>query len=96
MKYKIKGKVLTCSHCNGSNFEKSAAQLNTSFLTFLDLDWLNKSSDIYICTDCGRIEWFVDSLGFADDQSEDADCMACDGIIPAGDDKCSSCGWSYN
>ena len=97
MKYKIKGRQLTCHHCGGEHFEQSAAQLNTSFMTFLDLDWLNKTSQIYICSDCGRIEWFSNPLnGHVDDQSEEADCMSCGGVIPAGDDKCSSCGWSYN
>jgi len=97
MKYEISGKILKCHHCGGENFEKSRAQLNTAVMTFLDLDWLNKSSEIYICSNCGRIEWFTEPMnGVVDDRSEAADCMACDGVIPAGEDKCSSCGWSYN
>lgn len=26
---------------------------------FFDLDFLNKSADIYICSECGHIEWFA-------------------------------------
>ena len=28
-------------------------------MTLLDLDFLNKSADIYICSGCGHIEWFA-------------------------------------
>ena len=30
-----------------------------------------------------------------DDVSEPAACLDCGGTVPAGTDKCSSCGWSY-
>jgi hypothetical protein len=30
-----------------------------------------------------------------DDLSEETECMQCGSIIPAGAEKCSSCGWSY-
>ena len=97
MKYKIAGKILTCQHCGNQNFEESKAQLNTSAMTFFDLDWLNRSSKIYICSDCGRIEWFTSTVeSFEDKMESDSDCLACDGIIPAGSDTCTSCVWSYN
>lgn len=54
------GRQVTCSHCGGTDFEEGSAQLNTAGLTFLDLDWLNKSATIYRCAACGHIEWFVD------------------------------------
>ena len=36
------------------------AQLNTAGMTFLKLDWLNKTATIFVCEDCGRLEWFLD------------------------------------
>ena len=57
--YEVAGKIVTCSHCGGTRFENGQAQLNTAGLSFLDLDWLNKSATIFKCTSCGHIEWFV-------------------------------------
>ena len=58
--FTVAGKTVTCSHCGGTDFEEGSAQLNTAGLSFLDLDWLNKSATIYKCAACGHIEWFVD------------------------------------
>lgn len=57
--YEVAGKPVTCSHCGQTRFERGQAQLNTAGLSFLDLDWLNKSATIFKCTNCGHIEWFV-------------------------------------
>ena len=61
--YKAAGKQVVCPHCGGCEFEKSSAQLNTAGLTFLDLDWANRSADILICRSCGHIEWFLNGVG---------------------------------
>ena len=53
------GLAVTCSHCGGESFEKSSALLNSRGLTFLDLDWANAEADIFICKNCGHIEWFA-------------------------------------
>ena len=55
----VAGRQVTCSHCGCTEFEQSHAQLNTAGLTFLDLDWANRSATIYICKNCGHIEWFL-------------------------------------
>lgn len=57
--YEIKGRPVTCSHCGEHEFEQGDAQLNTAGLTFLGLDWANRSACIFICKNCGHIEWFV-------------------------------------
>ena len=57
--YEVAGRQVTCSHCGGTEFEESHAQPNTAGLTFLDLDWANRSATIYICKHCGHIEWFL-------------------------------------
>jgi len=40
-------------------FDKSEAQLNTAGMTFLNLEWANRSATTLICTTCSRIEWFL-------------------------------------
>ena len=54
-----------------------------------------------MCDTCGMVVLDLHSTGpdirtVADDQSEDAPCMACQATIPAGSDTRPECGWSYN
>ncbi len=57
--YAIEGKGVVCFHCGQREFAQGRAQLNTSFMSLLDLDWANKSAYTLTCTFCGRIEWFA-------------------------------------
>ena len=57
--YLIADRQLVCPHCGNTRFEQGEAMLNTAGLTFLKLDWANRSATIFECTACGRIEWFV-------------------------------------
>ncbi len=59
--YLAGGVPVVCPLCRNDIFEKSSAQLNTAGATFLNLDWLNKSATILICTRCSRIQWFYQS-----------------------------------
>ncbi len=96
MRYRIAGTELVCGHCGGNDFRAGKAQLNTALMTFLDLDWLNRTAMTFLCTRCGRIEWFLTAADeFPDDMTEEVECPACGGTIPAGSDRCTSCGWSY-
>ena len=61
--YEVAGRQVVCPHCGCNEFEKSDAQLNTAFLTFLDFDWANRSAAVLICRNCGHIEWFLDTNG---------------------------------
>jgi hypothetical protein len=56
--YEAGGIKVICPHCKKDIFEEGSAQLNTAGATFLNLDWLNKSARILICTECGLIQWF--------------------------------------
>ncbi len=56
--YEVEGKQVQCSHCGNQTFAEGSAQLNTVGLTFLGLDWANKSATTLMCSACGRIEWF--------------------------------------
>ena len=53
------GKPVVCPHCGNTDFEKSSAQLNTAGLTFLGLDWANRSAKVFVCKNCSNIQWFL-------------------------------------
>lgn len=53
------GRPISCTHCEQSEFERREAQLNTAGMSFLDLDWMNRSGTAMVCTNCGLIQWFA-------------------------------------
>lgn len=57
-RYQAAGLPLSCQHCRAEVFERREAQLNTAGMSFLDLDWMNRSGTALICTNCGLIHWF--------------------------------------
>jgi DNA-directed RNA polymerase subunit RPC12/RpoP len=57
---RIKDRPLRCTHCGHGRFAHRSAQLNTAFMEFFDLAWLNKTADIYVCAQCGFLHWFLD------------------------------------
>jgi predicted nucleic-acid-binding Zn-ribbon protein len=58
--YEAAGRQIVCPHCGGSTFDKSEAQLNTAGMSFLNLDWANRSATTLTCSTCSRIEWFLE------------------------------------
>ncbi|MFH0992223.1 MAG: hypothetical protein V1799_19660 [bacterium] len=58
--YVLVGEKILCHHCGHDKFEEGSALLNTAGLTFLNLDWANKSATILVCKQCGRLEWFIE------------------------------------
>ena len=58
--YEVGGRKVVCPHCGGEEFDASTALLNTAGLTFLKLDWANRSAHTLMCLECSHIEWFVD------------------------------------
>lgn len=58
-RYAVAGKTVACPHCSHDRFVEGHAQLNTAGLTFLNLDWANRSAATLTCTSCGRIEWYL-------------------------------------
>jgi len=56
--YMAGGIKVVCPHCKNDTFQPGEAQLNTATATLFNLDWLNKSAQILICTQCGLIQWF--------------------------------------
>lgn len=51
--------AMRCHHCGGGDFDRREAQLNTAGMTFLNLDWANRSAACFVCRACGFIHWFL-------------------------------------
>lgn len=58
-RYTVADIPVKCAHCKHDRFIEGRAQLNTAGMTFLNLDWANRSAATLTCTACGRIEWFL-------------------------------------
>ncbi len=58
-RHSVAGKAVRCTHCTGDRFVEGRAQLNTAGMSFMNLDWANRSAATLTCTTCGRIEWFL-------------------------------------
>ena len=56
----VLGEPLTCVVCRkGQEFERREANMNTKGMTFLGLDWLNRSGDGAVCLTCGYVHVFM-------------------------------------
>lgn len=91
----VNGHPLKCPHCGGVNFTHDRAQLNTAGMTFLKLDWLNKSADTFICNDCGRIEWFLNAKMQTKKvvrKTRGHDCPRCGFFVSPSVALCPNCG----
>jgi hypothetical protein len=56
--FSVLGRPVQCFHCGGSQFKAGDAQLNTVLATLLNLDWVDRSATVLICTMCSHIQWF--------------------------------------
>lgn len=57
--FTVAERPVRCGHCSHDRFVEGRAQLNTAGMSFLNLDWANRSAAILTCTSCGKIEWFL-------------------------------------
>ena len=64
------GQVLACLVCGGREFERREIKLNTSGMSFLGLDWANRSADGAICRRCGYVHSFASTLEWRAPQAE--------------------------
>ena len=53
------GAPILCPHCRNDQFSGREILLNTRGLTFLKLDWLNRSATALACAKCGNIQLFA-------------------------------------
>jgi len=58
--YRVAAKVVRCPHCSNGRFFKGEAQLHTAGMTFLRLEWANRSATTLTCTQCSHIAWFLE------------------------------------
>lgn len=58
-RYQISGRDFICHLCQGIQFADRKVKLNTTGMSFFDLDWLNKSADGLICESCGYVHLFM-------------------------------------
>ena len=56
--YEIDNGLIKCNHCKGTGFLRGSAMLNTAGMTFLGLDWANRTATTLMCDNCGLIHWF--------------------------------------
>lgn len=49
---------LVCPVCGNKLFYHRTTQLNTTGMTFLGLDWANRSAYNHFCSECGYMFWF--------------------------------------
>ncbi len=86
----IAGKRLVCPHCGGWFFNDRESQLNTSAMTFFNLDWMNASATVYVCDHCRRLEWFLEPEA-NNPNLESRDCPRCGTWIDSGSANCPNC-----
>ena len=89
----VGGRALQCTHCGGARFTSRSAQLHTAFLSSLDLEFLNKTATVYVCADCGHLEWFLDAV--QEGMAEAIECLECGEPLPVEANTCPKCGWTY-
>ena len=67
----VAGRQLACLVCAGSEFTYREIKLNTSGMSFMGLDWANKSGTGCICNGCGFVHTFAGQVGWRDDPGID-------------------------
>ncbi|MFZ0013160.1 MAG: hypothetical protein WAL25_03500 [Acidimicrobiia bacterium] len=55
----ILGEPMRCEICGHDRFYQREGMINTTGMTFLELDWLNSSASCVVCARCGYVHWFL-------------------------------------
>jgi predicted nucleic-acid-binding Zn-ribbon protein len=55
------GMEVACPQCHNNLFRSGRAQLNTAALSFLNLDWANRSATTLVCSQCSLVSWFLEA-----------------------------------
>ena len=59
-RFALYGKPIVCPHCGHDRFIRGSAVLTTAGMMFFQLAWTDRSATTLACSDCGRIEWFLE------------------------------------
>ncbi len=60
-KFRIGSIPIICPLCHHDEFDQRSMLMNTSGMTFIGMDWLNKSACALVCQRCNRIELFAEA-----------------------------------
>ena len=66
------GDVLACVVCGGRTFDRREVKMNTTGMSFMNLDWANKSADGAVCRLCGFVHSFLAPLQWRRESSPSA------------------------
>jgi hypothetical protein len=55
----ILGSPMRCEICHHDLFYQREGKIQTTAMTFFDLDWLNASANCVVCAQCGYVHWFL-------------------------------------
>lgn len=81
-------KFLACQVCSGLAFARREIKMTTTGMTFLDLDWLNRSAEGVICVRCGFVHTFMgDAHQWVDPAAVDPKDLPPDPLGPGSADE---------
>ncbi|WP_327088687.1 hypothetical protein OIE66_41330 [Nonomuraea sp. NBC_01738] len=52
------GELLHCVVCKNDRFYQNHWKLQTTGMTFFNLDWANRDATCFVCDTCSYIHWF--------------------------------------
>lgn len=55
----ILGTPMRCEICGEDRFYQREGKIQTTGMTFFELDWLNASANCVVCARCGYVHWFL-------------------------------------
>jgi hypothetical protein len=55
----VAGRPLRCLVCSGRAFARREVKMNTTGMSFMNLDWANRSGDGAVCRTCGFVHTFL-------------------------------------
>lgn len=58
-RFEAGGAPIVCAQCRNDGFEAREILFNTRGLTFMNLDWLNRTVTALVCAKCGHIQLFA-------------------------------------
>lgn len=60
-------KQLLCLVCGAERFDYREVKMNTSGMSFLNLEWANKSAEGVVCRTCGFVHHFMKPVAWEQD-----------------------------
>jgi hypothetical protein len=55
----VLGHPMRCEICKHDRFYSREGKVQTTAMTFFDLDWANASATCLVCEQCGYVHWFL-------------------------------------